>query len=242
MNAFFSMLSFLTRIPVPKKQYNENDFINGLYFMPWIGLIIGVFLMFFVAIFQNISMNITAVGTMFLYCLITGGIHLDGLADSADGYLSNRSVEKSLEIMKDSRIGAFGVMALIFILLGDIACIIEFNRVYWFLLFPMVGRFIGLLMAFIFQYGREDGMGKIVVENVNAQMIISSAIGVIGLNFILLDFSGVFATVGSIFFIFLIVHRISKKFGGITGDTIGMAIELGQFLYLFLALTYWMIF
>ena len=116
MRYFLITLQFLTRIPANKDlKASEEDFAKGIAYFPIVGLIIGVF---------NLTVLITAskvLGGVFpvICCLIagtaiTGGIHVDGLADTCDGIFSSRSRDRMLEIMRDSRIGTIGTIEILF--------------------------------------------------------------------------------------------------------------------------------
>ena len=113
---FLSAIGFLTILPVPKSA-RTFDGKQVIYF-PLVGLIIGAMLWtvdWIFSCFANIEIRV--IGDVLFLAIISGALHLDGLADSADGLFSHRSREQILEIMKDSRIGVMGVLALIFCLL-----------------------------------------------------------------------------------------------------------------------------
>ena len=116
IKGFIILLQFMTRIPVPVKvEYDEEKLGKSIKYFPLVGLIIGFFLFavnFFAGkVIEN--RQITAVVVIMAEILITGLIHIDGLADTADGLFSYAGKEKMLEIMKDSRIGTNGTVALI---------------------------------------------------------------------------------------------------------------------------------
>lgn len=238
MKSFFCMLGFLTRIPIPKWDYGEADFIRGLYWKPWIGLLLGFLLFLLAHIFGAIPYVMPFV-VVFLYAFLTGGLHLDGLSDSIDGYFSARSREKSLEIMKDSRIGTFGAISLILVLVGDMLCMMALKRWAWILLFPMVGRSAGLWTAYAFDYAREEGLGKTVVDNTTLSMCLSATVATLGLSFLFLDLSAVLAAVLATLAVLGFVGKIAQRLGGITGDTIGLSIELSQLFFLIFAHGIW---
>ena len=113
MSGFLLMLSFFTRVPIGKwVPYTDERYKSSLVTFPIIGIFIGAFLALTVSI-PGITGNIKTLLCILVYIAVTGGIHLDGVADSCDGIFSNRPKERVLEIMKDSHIGAFGVIALI---------------------------------------------------------------------------------------------------------------------------------
>lgn len=111
--AFIAALQFLTRLPIPVQVADDPGvFRRSTVFYPAAGLVIGGMV---AGIGYGASFVFPApVNAALLLCiwvLLTGGLHLDGLMDTADGLLSHRSRERMLEIMKDSRVGAMGVIA-----------------------------------------------------------------------------------------------------------------------------------
>ena len=121
MKGFLLLLSFMTRIPMPKTEYDEEKLGKSMKYFPVVGIIIGFILLFFCIIFNFIFKNINYSAALPLMIIViiltdlitTGGLHLDGLADTFDGIFSYRSKHKMLEIMKDSRLGSNGALALI---------------------------------------------------------------------------------------------------------------------------------
>ena len=134
-------LSFLTIIPIKFKSFSEQEFKNSIKYFPVIGLLLGF--LFYIVTFTMFDYEIKAVIILFLWILLTGGFHLDGVADVFDAIGSVKDREKAFQIMKDSRVGAIGVISLIFLILSKfvlIKHIMLFNPVY-ILLPPVAGRF-----------------------------------------------------------------------------------------------------
>ena len=234
MKSFLLIISFFTRIPVGNfVDYSDDLYKKSLVFFPLIGLIIG----FFAGIpflLPSIPSNLKSLLSIIIYLWISGAIHLDGLSDSVDGLLSNRSKDKILEIMKDSRIGAFGVIALIIYFLTFYTSL-QYLNFKWILIMPFIGKSIGYIFASKSSYARKDqGMGYIFICNSKQS---------IGIMYLILNFFIIYVLTGvsgSISFIitFFLTYRILKfsisKIDGMTGDTIGMVIEVSQILFIFL--------
>ncbi|HAS72872.1 MAG TPA: adenosylcobinamide-GDP ribazoletransferase, partial [Clostridiales bacterium UBA8960] len=161
---FLLMLSFFTRLPLGNMvAYSAKTYEDGLVTFPAVGLVTGVFVMLPSIILSQQSPLLSLL-TMLVYLMVTGGIHLDGLADSFDGLFSRRSRERTLEIMKDSHIGTFGVIALILYFMSFFvsASLLSWK---WLFLMPFVGKTMGYFAASISQYAREDeGMGYIFIR------------------------------------------------------------------------------
>ena len=111
MKKFLIALSFYTRIPIfIKSEVSEEEFYSSMTLLPVVGLIIGGILYIPWYLLREIPKEIVSFLMVFLYIWLTGGLHIDGFIDTLDGILSNRDRERVLEIMKDSRVGSFGVI------------------------------------------------------------------------------------------------------------------------------------
>ena len=112
-------IQFLTRIPIEKEiEFSQENIRNSMFFYPFVGLLIGGIgaLIFYIS--GNFNIEISAFLTIISLIILTGGLHIDGLSDMLDGFLSNKDPDKTLDIMKDSRVGAFGVMGIVLLILG----------------------------------------------------------------------------------------------------------------------------
>ncbi|WP_058303214.1 adenosylcobinamide-GDP ribazoletransferase [Gorillibacterium timonense] len=130
LQAAAAAMQFLTRIPIPYQfDYTPRVFRQSVLFYPAVGGVIGLLLgLFAYAAGHLLPLGPAAVLTLILWVLLTGGLHLDGWMDAADGLMSHRSPERMLEIMKDSRVGAMGVMAAILLLLAKASFLYEVLR------------------------------------------------------------------------------------------------------------------
>lgn len=232
MNGLKIMISFLTRIPVGKIDFSLDKFERAIKFTQIVGVIIGS-LMFCVAYFIKDIPNKMAVGFVLsiLYIFITGALHLDGLCDSIDGLFSGREKIRILEIMKDSRIGTFGGLSLIILILGQIIFLGEADLLTIFM-FPIVGRCSLYIASKNADYCREDGMGKVFVEKGKSKScfiyFLFTNIFLFIIAILLLDIKKIIAILISYLISYLIVNDVKKKIGGITGDILGMIVEISQ--------------
>ena len=112
MRRFAVMLTFLTRIPIPIRfDVAYEDYVKGVGWTPLIALIIGVPLFFAGMLNVYVHSYILSVFILALYLMLSGALHVDGLADTMDAFGSNRSKERMLEILKDTKMGTFGVLS-----------------------------------------------------------------------------------------------------------------------------------
>ncbi len=118
MKGLILLFSFMTRLPVPKMEFDSEELGKSMKFFPVVGLVIGLILYLFARGISFVTGSsfpfLLSVLVLLLEVAITGALHLDGLADTFDGMFSYRSKQKILEIMKDSRLGTNGALALIF--------------------------------------------------------------------------------------------------------------------------------
>ncbi|MGE4283628.1 MAG: adenosylcobinamide-GDP ribazoletransferase, partial [Clostridia bacterium] len=225
------MIQFLTQIPIPVNlDANEEDFGKGLAFGPLIGLLIGAFITatYYAAGLVSPGLFAAAV-TMIFYAFITGGLHIDGLGDTFDGLFSNRSKERILEIMRDSRVGTNAVIGIVSMFLLNIACIAEFQAdtaIKILLLMPVIGRLGSVCSAGMSKYARSgSGLGKAFIDYCGIKQIIIGTIisGIIA--FMLFNVKGFVFVVATIVFTYLFVRFVTARIGGMTGDTCGAACE-----------------
>lgn len=270
MKGFLLLLSFMTRIPMPKTEYDEEKLGKSMKYFPVVGIIVGLILLFFSIVFTFILKNLayTAVLPIIIMVIIltdlitTGALHLDGLADTFDGIFSYRSKHKMLEIMKDSRLGSNGALALILYFLIKFALfyslIIENQgeAIYAVITYPVVARFCSVISCASAPYARGSGMGKTFVDNTKTCGVIVATtitllyiIGMIFMPFVLFtNYSlplyfiaqSIVINVVIVLLLGLFAYAFSKlierKIGGITGDTLGALLEISSLVYLFLLL------
>ena len=235
----------MTRIFVVKQSvWTEQSFGESVKFFPAVGAVLGIFyaaivgaINFFTA--GNLPIFTGAVGFS-LMIILTGGIHCDGLMDSADGLFSGRERDKILQIMKDSRAGAFGVVSMILIAALEISTLTELAKLScWWLCTaiyssPIIGRLMMVLTIGAFPYARAEGMGKAFAKFTTRRTIIFAA-GEAILFLLPLVFIGkiFFLCAAAAIFISLIVTikfaRFStEKIGGVTGDIYGAITTLAE--------------
>lgn len=241
LKPLFSAIAFLSRIPIPNITFTKEDWEKSTAYYPIVGAIIGVFLLLVAkGLHFILPETIVAFCIVVFWIFITGGLHLDGWMDLADGLGSSRTREQMLEIMKDSRVGAMGVIAAILLIGGKIIVSYELIKQGGFiplLLAPLLGRFIILPAIKYWPYrqnGIADGLGK-YISNFT---ILFHFIWILLLTYYLADLTGVFVIFGSALLNFLFLYNIYKKLGVLTGDCYGAIIEWAEvnFLFLFLVI------
>ena len=242
MNEFLIGLQFLTRIFVVKQSvWTEKSFGESVKFFPAVGAVLGMLSALVVAAINLFSMPIFtgAVGFASLIVL-TGGIHCDGLMDSADGLFSGREREKILEIMKDSRSGAFGVVSFVLISALEVSTLAELANFSTIQLCaaifsaPIIARMMMVVTIGAFPYAKSVGMGKSFAKFTTRRTIIISAAETLIL-LLPLNFFGeklFLCALAAILTAFLTSWRFSSfaksKIGGVTGDIYGAVTILSE--------------
>ncbi len=238
MKPFFLMIQFMTRLPIPITIPCEaEDFAKGPPWFPMVGWLIGGILAGAALLLNPLGEPwMTAILLVILETLITGGLHLDGLADSFDGLYSNRDRERILEIMKDSRIGSNGVLALLgqlglkTVVLASIPSGVLPMAV---LVMPAVARLNMTTASFLSHPARPQGMGNLFIGQVKP-LGLTMAVCIL---FIPLGFMGMvqnLAIWGTLLIGFLFVRHAEKILGGITGDILGALCEISGLVFVLL--------
>ena len=229
MKSFITALQFLTRIHVKNQpDLTIEDFGRSTKFFPLVGEILG--LIYLLATWCLIAVfgwaNFVTTILVLLPVLVTGGLLLDGYMDTADGVFSARDRERKLEIMKDSRVGSFGVIALVALMmvnwtvLRDIKLVLIMTALF---IMPIIGRMAMVMVIAFFPYARKEGMGKAF-----ADMADKETVAIAGMTTILFVVpwgqAAIAALAAGLGFAWLLGVWLTSKLGGLTGDTYG-AIE-----------------
>ena len=241
MKSFLMMLTFLTRIPIKiNGELNDEHFKRGIIFMPTVGIIIGLLMGAIFYLGNYFDILVISLTMWLIYIWITGGLHIDGLGDTFDGVFSNRKKEEIFEIMKDSRMGTFGTLAIFSVFASNI--ILSANvAIIVIVITPIIGRSCALMACSISDYAKENGIGKNFVDYCGTKELVISLLYpifvIFAIYFLKIDIKWVKAMVVSIIATLIIATGIVKyikgKIGGMTGDTIGCMVETTQTIFLF---------
>ena len=227
---------FLTIITFPfgRSAQSGREMAGSMAFFPLIGLVIGGFLLLLSFLLNYILpwQCVSAVVLAF-YAYITGGIHLDGVADTLDGMYGGKDRKSALLIMRDSRIGAIGSLGIIFIILLKFAGLANLTNNQWILIFlmPLWGRWTQLFLAWRCGYARkEDGLGKPFLEFVTHGDLLLGSLIMVAPAIICLGLKGLIPLAAVGLSAFVCSLYFTKKLGGVTGDVMG---GCGEFVEVF---------
>lgn len=229
LGSLFQAISFLTRLPVPSYRYSEADWQKSAAFYPVVGALLGLILWgaaFFLPVL--FSEWLSAVLLLVLWVYLTGGLHLDGWMDLADGLGSHRPRERVLEIMKDSRVGAMGVLAAFLLLLVKMVSIHDVlmaNHPSLFLLPPVISRLVLVCAMRFWPYSSKNGIGQGLRKGVNGWCLFAGFWFVALLAWVADEAAGLIVFGMSLILGLGWIHRVYRKLDGLTGDCYGAAVE-----------------
>lgn len=226
-------LQFLTRLPVSVPEYRTEHLRQSLYWYALVGAIIGVILLAAQALLLQIfswdaDLIISAL-LLVLWVVLTGALHLDGLADTADAWLGGQGdKEKSLRIMKDPQCGPGGVVAIALTLLVKFAVILylqQHQQFTYLLIVPVAARCVIPLLFLFTPYVRAEGLGAPFSEGLDKMAILPGVIFAIALGFLCNGSWWLVAMLLTALVFWGFRAWMMTRLGGTTGDTAGAMIE-----------------
>jgi adenosylcobinamide-GDP ribazoletransferase len=231
---FVAAIRFLTIFPIPGQLgHNSSELAGSIPFFPVVGLLLGTiaaFCSWWLWLF--LPPAVAAVVLTLILLGFSGGLHLDGLADTADGFFSARPRAQILEIMRDSRIGAMGVIGLILVILLKVTALAGLSRAQALqaaLLMPIAGRCAIVVFMALLPYARpEGGLGTLFYTR---RSKIAGVAAVVFLSFFVLLTVGMNGWAAVLLFLILLVSFAlfcTRVIGGATGDTLGAACEMSE--------------
>jgi len=252
---FIGAVRFLTILPVPLKQIDtgENNMGKSSACFPLVGLMQGFLLVLIYFLFARIFPNdIVAAMQVLALLLSNGGFHMDGLSDTFDALASRKSKEEMIAIMKSSTAGPIGVVSIVliillkYLLLKNVLFLPGFTVYVALILTPVFARWSIVPALFHAKSARNDGLGKIFIEQTGAREFFIATCLVFGitaaiilfLSQLIIIFKMIVIFITVYVFSFLISRFFAKKFGGLTGDNLGAITEMSEVLFLFIFVSY----
>lgn len=237
---FISAIQFLTIIPINRKYLpTEKELAKSTIYFPFVGLIIGAFLVltneFFSLFFSKIFVSCLI---LIIGVIITCGFHLDGLIDTFDGLFSGfKNKDRIIEIMKDPRVGAMGVIFLFLFLLLKFSLIYELKNdtiLKALILMPAFGRWATVFGARFYTPAKRTNLSLVEVYTSyvgNFEFVIAT-IFIVFFSILIFGINSVIIIGIVLIFNVLFFNYIKSKIGGITGDTLGAGCEMTEVLFL----------
>jgi adenosylcobinamide-GDP ribazoletransferase len=230
---FLVAIQFLTRLPVPRAlNSSETDIGKAAAFFPLVGVIVGgSAALVFVVLQKILPLPASVLCALIFAAFVTNGFHEDGLADSFDGFGGGWTKDRVLEIMRDSRIGTYGTLALIFVILGKVTFLssLSAGQIWrWLIVAHTAARWTTLPLCMWLPYARAEGQGKLVAKQVGTLEIMTGTVTLL-LVLLLLPWQAALATslvaaLSSLLSGFYFRARLQ----GITGDCLGATNQLTE--------------
>jgi adenosylcobinamide-GDP ribazoletransferase len=234
MKGFLAALQFLTIVPVPARWAADEDSLKrSVPFFAVVGALIGVAAAAFAwAAGLFVPALPASVLTVIFLAAVSGCLHLDGLSDTADGFLGTRDRDRALAIMKDSSAGPMGVVAVVCALLlkvtslGGIPTETAWRTVF---LMPLAGRCALPLMIALLPYVRPGGgLGAVFCKGRPVFSAVLAAVILLVAGWFAAGLTGLCAGVATLVVTLLFAAYCYRKIGGATGDTFGAACEIAE--------------
>lgn len=231
--SFWIALQFLTRLPIRLAQLPTPE-QNGrsLLHYPLVGLLIGVSLWAAQALLAGAPALLQAALLLTLWVAISGGLHLDGLADSADAWLGGfGDRERTLAIMQDPRSGPIAVVVLVLLLLLKFAALVallQAQAAWLLLLAPWLGRSLLPLLFINTPYVRPGGLGQALSEHAPRQQLPWLLAGHAVLMLLVAGKAALLALLVAALLFWGLRRLMLARLGGTTGDTAGALLEITE--------------
>jgi adenosylcobinamide-GDP ribazoletransferase len=243
LNMFLAAVMFLTRLPVGRfHQFREEDAAASTIYFPVVGALIGLAGGLALLVSALVPPLVAVLISMLVTICLTGGLHEDGLADSADGLIGGQDPQRRLEIMKDSRIGAYGALALWFSLTAKLLLVQSLLAVDMVLavrttvMAHCLGRAATVALLASLPYVRiGDSKSSRFGNKVTIGQLAVVLVFAIALSGLLLGLHGLLCFMVAIAITFFCGLYFKGKIGGMTGDCLGAAnqlVELSAYLSL----------
>ncbi|MBZ0335544.1 adenosylcobinamide-GDP ribazoletransferase [Marinobacter sp. AL4B] len=238
--AFWLAVGFLTRIPMLAQiNYSQRLMNKSSLYFPLVGLLLGIIYVVAFTLFSLVASPLVAIVLVLIaHLFITGAFHEDGLADSIDALGGGYTVKKRLEIMKDSRIGTYGTVALVMALLLKVALLMEVEHIWLALLAaPAISRLTPLLLMATLPYVTDPDKSKskpVPDEFSNARLTIAAAFVLI--LSATLSFWHPLLIIGTLPAVLLVAlcwgAYLRGQLGGHTGDALGASVVFSELVLL----------
>ena len=234
---FILTVQFMTRLPIPTASaYTPERFAAGIRYYPAVGVLIGaIAAAIYFAALQVFAPLVAVLLSTACALLITGAFHEDGLADTFDGIGGGTTPEHALKIMKDSRIGVFGMLALSLVLATKVTAITMLTgntAIIALVVAHGLSRLSSVVVISSSRYVRSEGTGKLTAEGAGAvglTVALLTGLFCFALLYILVSPAASFyAVAGLVFGHILIRLFFERKLGGYTGDCLGATQQVSE--------------
>jgi len=236
---FLAALQFLTAIPITGLKFSQRDIARSSAYFPLAGAVLGLCLLGANnALSYLFPEPLTNLCLVFVLIILTGGLHLDGLADTLDGLGGGKDKQRMLSIMRDSHKGTFGVIGIIGAILFKVFALSAIPlsmKGSCLFIFPVLSRWSMTIPMMLYPYARSEGKAKLFIDGMNMKIFLWASIFALSLA-AAANWLGIAIMLIVAAFTLLSSQFISKKIGGMTGDTLGAINELNEIVVLLSAI------
>lgn len=223
---FLLAVQFLTRLPVPGRlSTTKEELGRAAALFPLVGVIVGAgAAAVFVLTSRVVPLSVAVLLTLGFTTLLTNAFHEDGLADTFDGLGGGWTKDRALEIMRDSRIGTYGALALIFLILGKYTFLnaLEPRQIWrWLIVAHTASRWTILPLCIWLPYARAEGQGKLVAKQVGFSSVLFGTLTLL-LTLLLVPWrAALIAFAAVLVVVYCCGWYFKRRLSGITGDCLG---------------------
>jgi adenosylcobinamide-GDP ribazoletransferase len=215
-------------LPVPQQEYVAGQLGRAAAYFPWVGFMLGLLLWGTQTLLAYLFPPLlSAALTTALWAALTGGLHLDGVADCCDGLLAAAKPERRLEIMRDPRTGAFAVVGLVLILLLKSAAIAHLQASAALVLAPTWARWL-LLLAARQPLARPNGLGAELANTLTPASLLYALVAPLLMLVFFFDLHGFVGVIAALLLTLGIIGAARRRLGGVTGDVYGLTVECSE--------------
>lgn len=231
---FLLAIQFLTRLPVPRGLVTtEEELGQAAAFFPLVGIIVGgSAATVFVLGKRVMPVSVAVLLSLGFAAFITSAFHEDGLADTFDGLGGGWTKDRALEIMRDSRIGTYGSLALIFLILGKYTFLtaLEPRQIWrWLIVAHTASRWTVLPLCMWLPYARVEGQGKLIARQVSSLTLLIASVTFLVILLLLFPWRTALFTIAITAIVVLFSGLYFKRrLGGITGDCLGAVNQITE--------------
>lgn len=228
MISLLAALQFLTTFPtLIRRSFTAQELGRAVGYFPVVGLALGGALYGLGSSLRLIfPSQVVAVIVLAAWLLLTRALHFDGFLDTCDGLFGGFTPKRRLEIMRDSRVGAFGVAGGGLLLLAKYAAILSLPHLSGLLLAPVFGRWALSTAIFAFPYARERGMGRDMKDNAGWPQVILATLISLLTAWLFAGWTGLLSLALAGAVLWLGGSFILRRIPGLTGDSYGALCEM----------------
>lgn len=239
MTSLLTAFQFLTIFPaVIRRMFTAQELGRAVGYFPVVGLALGgIFYGIASGLGMILPQPVTTIFILAAWLLLTRALHYDGFLDTCDGLFGGFTPERRLEIMRDSRVGAFGVAGGGLLLLAKYTTVLSLPQLSGLLLAPILGRWVLSIAIFAYPYARDKGMGREMKDNVGWQQVILATAITTATAWLIAGMTGLLAIALAGFVLWLGAGFILRRIPGLTGDSYGTLCELVELSVLILFTT-----